>query len=355
MRTFAETVTLFVPNMSNREAAIKKMNDLGKQGVPFLFVLDFALQTPVVQALADVNPAEFLFEVNGFRNFSSPRPLRKAIHFEKYPLAFAEYLPKFEKVKQHIQAGNSFLVNLTYPTPIETNLTLHDIFLQSKARYKLWWRHHFVCFSPETFVQIRQGQIASFPMKGTIDASIPNAEQIILDDAKETAEHHTIVDLIRNDVSMVAQQVRVERLRYIEKVRTNHKHLLQVSSKIVGDLDPNYADKLGDLLFQLLPAGSISGAPKAKTLAIIQEAEQYERGFYTGVFGIFDGKHLDGGVLIRFIEQTSNGFVYKSGGGITAFSEAEKEYQELIDKVYLPIGSPKNASAVKNFPSAYKF
>lgn len=323
--------------MSKREQAIVKMNDWGKRGVPFLFVLDFGLEVPFVKPLAAVNPQELLFSVNGFKNAASPRPLRKAIHFEKYPLAFAEYLPRFAKVKQHIQAGNSFLVNLTCPTPIETNLTLKEIFLHSQARYKLWWRNHFVCFSPEIFIQIRNGQIASFPMKGTIDAAIPNAAHIILSDPKETAEHYTIVDLIRNDLSMIALEVQVERLRYVEKVRTNDKHLLQVSSKIVGNLGSNFAEKIGELLFQLLPAGSISGAPKPKTLEIIEEAEQYKRGFYTGIFGIFDGKNLDCGVLIRFIEQTPTGLVYKSGGGITAFSEAEKEYQELIDKVYLPI------------------
>ncbi len=323
--------------MNNREQAIEKMNAWGAQGVPFLFILDFELNETFVQPLANVHPQELLFDINGFKNEQPVSTLPQAIHFKKYPSAFAEYLPKFETVRRHIQVGNSFLVNLTCPTPIETNLTLQEIFLYSKARYKIWWRDRFVCFSPEIFVQIRKGQIASFPMKGTIDASIPNAEHLILNDRKETAEHHTIVDLIRNDLSRVARQVHVERLRYVEKIPTNGKNLLQVSSKIVGDIKPEFVNKIGSLLFQLLPAGSISGAPKQKTLNIIQEAEQYERGFYTGIFGIFDGKNLDSGVLIRFIEQTSSGLVYKSGGGITAFSQAEKEYQELIDKVYLPI------------------
>lgn len=313
------------------------MNAWGAQGIPFLFMLDFELNEPFVQPLGNIHPQELLFEVNGFKNEQPVSTLSKSIYFRKYPLTFAEYLQKFEIVRKHIQAGNSFLVNLTCPTPIETNLTLQEIFLHSKARYKLWWQDRFVCFSPEIFVQIRKGQIASFPMKGTIDASIPNAEHLILNDQKETAEHHTIVDLIRNDLSRVAREVHVERLRYVEKIPTNGKNLLQVSSKIVGDIKPDFINKIGDLLFQLLPAGSISGAPKRKTLDIISEAEQYDRGFYTGVFGIFDGKNLDSGVLIRFIEQTSSGLVYKSGGGITAFSKAEQEYQELIDKVYLPM------------------
>jgi len=324
-------------NMSQRVQVITQMNEWGKRGVPFLFILDFALQKPFVQLLTNINSKELLYDINGLNNYRKPLSLRKPVFFEKYPISFEEYLPKFNLVKQHIQAGNSFLVNLTCPTPMETNLSLHDIFLHSNARYKLWWRDHFVCFSPEIFVQIRDGQIASFPMKGTIDAAIPDAAQIILQDPKERAEHHTIVDLIRNDLSMVAREVRVERLRYVEQVHTNGKHLLQVSSKIIGNLHGNYIEKIGDIIFQLLPAGSICGAPKPKTLEIIREAEQYDRGFYTGIFGIFDGANVDCGVLIRFIEQTPNGLIYKSGGGITAFSDAAKEYQEMIDKVYVPI------------------
>jgi para-aminobenzoate synthetase component I len=182
-------------------------------------------------------------------------------------------------------------------------------------------------------------------MKGTIDASIPNAEQIILADHKESAEHYTIVDLLRNDLSQISKNVRVEKFRYIDSVQTQNKTLLQVSSKIVGDLGKDYAAHLGDLLFALLPAGSVSGAPKRKTVEIILAAEQcfqingkpYERDYYTGVFGYFDGENLDTSVMIRFIQALDNQLVFKSGGGITFMSQVSPEYQELIDKVYLPI------------------
>ncbi|OGU77880.1 MAG: hypothetical protein A2279_07140 [Stygiobacter sp. RIFOXYA12_FULL_38_9] len=86
----------------------------------------------------------------------------------------------------------------------------------------------------------------------------------------------------------------------------------------------------------MLPAGSISGAPKKKTVEIIQNAEKLERGYYTGVFGYYDGNNLDSAVMIRFIEQTAEGLVYRSGGGITFMSDVNSEYQELIDKVYVP-------------------
>lgn len=173
-------------------------------------------------------------------------------------------------------------------------------------------------------------------MKGTIDASFPNAKKVILADPKEAAEHATIVDLIRNDISIVADQVWVERYRYIEPVKTNQKTLLQVSSEIAGILPDHFDGEFGDLLLKLLPAGSISGAPKPSTLQIIKDAEGYDRGYYTGVMGYFDGKNFESAVMIRYIENQDGKLVFKSGGGITAKSDAQSEYQELIDKVYLP-------------------
>ena len=238
---------------------------------------------------------------------------------------------------KNISKGYTYLLNLTCATPIKINLTLKEIFYLSEAKYKLYYKNKFVVFSPEIFIQISNGQISSYPMKGTIDASIVNAEQIILNDKKEIAEHYTIVDLIRNDLSMVSKKVRVEKFRYIEKINTNNKNLLQVSSKIVGDIDENYYANIGNIIFNLLPAGSICGAPKKKTVEKILHIEDYKRGFYTGIFGIFDGFNLDSCVMIRYIEREKNKLVFKSGGGITQFSKAINEYNEMIDKIYVPI------------------
>jgi para-aminobenzoate synthetase component 1 len=257
--------------------------------------------------------------------------------FVKYPVSLEEYEKAFNKVLYEINAGNTYLLNLTFPAKIETNLTLEEIYLQVRAKYKLLYKNKFVVFSPEAFVKIKDGQISSYPMKGTIDASIDNAEKIILNDKKEIAEHNTIVDLIRNDLSIVAKKVHVEKYRYIEKIITNEKVLLQVSSKIVGYLEQEYEKRIGDIIYSLLPAGSVSGAPKKKTLEIIKAVENYSRGYYTGIFGYFDGAELDSAVMIRFIENTGDGLIYKSGGGITFMSNLESEYQELIDKIYVPV------------------
>ncbi|NLN13588.1 MAG: aminodeoxychorismate synthase component I, partial [Arcobacter skirrowii] len=105
---------------------------------------------------------------------------------------------------------------------------------------------------------------------------------------------------------------------------------------ISGNLDDNWSDNLGDILLALLPAGSITGTPKKSTIDILKKVENYNRGFYTGIFGVFDGKNLQSFVLIRFIEKIDGEFFYKSGGGITSDSRVEDEYKELIDKIYLP-------------------
>jgi para-aminobenzoate synthetase component 1 len=151
------------------------------------------------------------------------------------------------------------------------------------------------------------------------------------------AEHVTIVDLIRNDLSQVASGVHVSRFRYIDEINTQQKQLLQVSSVVEGVLSDDYRNKLGDILLALLPAGSVSGAPKPKTLEVIAAAEGEPRGYYTGVFGYFDGRNLDSAVIIRYIENRSGEYFYRSGGGITTQSEVEKEFQEALDKIYVPV------------------
>ena len=174
-------------------------------------------------------------------------------------------------------------------------------------------------------------------MKGTADANEENAVERLLNDSKEIAEHHTIVDLIRNDLSRVAENVVVENFRYVEKITTNRSNLLQVSSKITGQLPPDWRCRLGDIFSALLPAGSVTGAPKPATLEIIRKAEKYDRGWYTGISGLYDGETVDSGVMIRFVENQNGKMVFKSGGGVTFQSECCHEYQEMIKKIYVPV------------------
>ena len=313
--------------------AIDLMNEYGSERIPFLFIIDFEMERPIVLRNEEAKEHGFFFAID---EETDEKP-KDDFLFEKRPIEFDRYEKAFKLVSNKITGGYSYLTNLTFPTKIETNLTLTEIFKFSNARYKLLFKNDFVVFSPECFVKIENGIISSYPMKGTIDASIPGAREIILADEKELAEHTTIVDLIRNDLSIVSNNVCVEEFRYIDKLTTNTKDLLQVSSKVVGQLGEDYHKHLGKIIFSILPAGSISGAPKKKTIEIIREAEKIKRGYYTGVFGYYDGAKLDSAVMIRFIEKTNLGIFYRSGGGITFMSNAETEYQELIDKVYVPI------------------
>lgn len=178
------------------------------------------------------------------------------------------------------------------------------MFDHARAPYRLWVNDRFVVFSPEIFVRITDGFIYSHPMKGTMDATLPDARERLLADPKEAAEHATITDLIRNDLSRFATEVTVTRYRYLDEPHTHRGPLLQMSSEIRGRLPEDYPSQLGDLFFSLLPAGSITGAPKPRTVQIIREAEAYDRGFYTGVTGYFDGRNLDSAVLIRFLNSS---------------------------------------------------
>ena len=325
-------------NLLDKQQIIQQINSLAAKHSPFLFIIDYKAEQGYVIKQEDLDEQFICFNIDrSTPTHAFNSALATKIQWDTNPIPLEEYQAKFDFVLQQIHRGNSFLTNLTQPTEVRTNLSIFDIYNLSQAKYKLWLSGQFVVLSPETFVRIEDRIISSFPMKGTIDASILHAEEIILNDPKEMAEHATIVDLIRNDLSLVASQVEVKRYRYIDKIATNKQDLLQVSSEISGLLPDNYHERLGDILFALLPAGSICGAPKQKTLEIIEEVEGYKRGFYTGICGYFDGENLDSAVMIRFVEQNGAKLIFKSGGGITSKSEMIKEYEELIQKIYVPI------------------
>lgn len=337
-----------------KQEIINRINQLASQDEPFLFVINYQGEEAFIRLLSDIDPSECLFDFEGRSNQKEAFPqeisqgnedwqasLPQPAFWEIEPPRFEDYERSFGIVKSNIMAGNSFLTNLTCKVPVSCHLSLEDIFHRAKGKYKLLLRKNenlipFVCFSPETFVRIKGGRIYSYPMKGTLDASFPDAEKQLMEDEKEAAEHATIVDLIRNDLSRVAEDVRVDKYRYIDVLHTNKGDILQTSSEISGCLPEDYRNHLGEILAAQLPAGSITGAPKAKTMQIIHEAEGYDRGFYTGIMGIYDQGELYSAVMIRFIEEDENRLFFKAGGGITSKSDCRKEYEEVIQKIYLP-------------------
>lgn len=324
--------------LEGKDKIIEKLNAFGSSKEACFFMLDFEAEKGIVIPQEDCFKEGILYEIKGKINFDLPvSPDESSFNFEAQSIPFEVYDRSFQKIQNEINAGNTYLLNLTFPTKITTNLSLKDIFFRSKAKFKLLYKDQFVVFSPETFVKIVNNKVYSYPMKGTINASVKNAYKKLKESTKEIAEHHTIVDLIRNDLNRVSKKVALEKFRFIEKVKTHDTTLLQVSSRISGILPRGFRKNLGNVLMEMLPAGSVTGAPKKKTIEIIKDAEIYERGFYTGVFGLFDGKNLYSAVMIRFIENVDGHFYFKSGGGITTFSDSNDEYQELIDKIYVPI------------------
>ncbi len=319
------------------DISFQKMNDYGANKTPFVALVNFNVSKIQLFTIAELAKENIFIQ---FPNFSTSHKAYsyKPLHLKISPIPFAHYDAGFQTVMQGIKHGNSFLCNYTCSTPIECNGDLKEIFGQTVAKYKVFFKDEWVCFSPEIFIKTDNNLIYTYPMKGTIDAQIADAEKIILTDSKETAEHYTIVDLMRNDLNTIATNVQVQKFRYIDTINSADKKLLQVSSCISGELPQNWQSKIGSILASLLPAGSISGAPKKKTMEIINSAETHDRGFYTGVAVYFDGENLDSCVLIRFIEKTNEGLVYKSGGGITHNSKVDLEYAEIINKIYLPLG-----------------
>lgn len=319
------------------QSSFDKMDELSQKKVPFFFMVDFLGTKVEVYEEDELKVNNIFIQFENFQNFTNTRTITSQVKLDSFPMSKSEYEVGFNHVQNQLKLGNSYLTNYTCKTEIEINLTLEEIFSESKAKYKVLYQDQFVFFSPETFVEIHNNEIFTHPMKGTIDASKENAVEVLKNDVKEKAEHYTVVDLLRNDLSIVADEVKVNEFQRIDFIKTKQKDLYAMSSEISGILKPEFQNKIGSIMKTLLPAGSILGAPKSKTLEIILDAENYDRGFYTGVCGWFDGENLDSCVMIRFIEKEGTQLFFKSGGGITHLSNLADEYQEMKNKIYVPI------------------
>lgn len=307
------------------------------RGKPFLFAINFDATLGIIQNLQNADPSIILYDFNGTSN--STRNTKRILppDLNARPESFPVYLKRFKRVQEQIKKGNTYLLNLTCKTPLDSTTDLKTLFLASSAPYKLWIKDLFTVFSPESFVRTEGDRISTFPMKGTRVKENDQSREFLLSDSKEAAEHATITDLLRNDLGRVCEKVEVKRYRYTEEIRTPVKTLLQVSSEISGILLPEFINRPGSLLEKILPAGSVTGAPKTKTVEIIKNVENFERGWFTGIMGICDGKKMDTGVMIRFVEKENGKLFFKSGGGITFLSNARDEYDEMIQKIYVPL------------------
>ncbi len=220
------------PERLDRETSIRKMNSLAAKGRAFVFLLSYDCQRNLVLEAHEAESKGFFLEMPGSKKHSLSSGKGPDLEIKCHPVSKERYQKAFQHVQEQLLYGNSFLLNLTFPSRVESNLDLKAIFLRSRAPFKLHLEDKLTVFSPERFVQIKKRNISSNPMKGTMDAFLPQAYERLATDPKEDAEHNTIVDLIRNDLSMVASGVRVKRFKYIEKVETHRGALLQMSSEI---------------------------------------------------------------------------------------------------------------------------
>lgn len=320
----------------NKQEAAERINRLAAAGEDFVFAISYDMNQAYVERVADINPEECMFNFRGTTNAPVDKKIEGKIEWGIDAPTLKEYAEGFNYVAEELREHRIDLINYTSKCGIRTNLSLRDIFLTSTAMYRLWIKDKLVCFSPEIFIRIENGEISSYPMKGTISADIPEAAKIIIDDPKEADEHEKVVALIREDLSKVSEEVWVERFRYIDRLETNKGPILETSSEVRGKLPSDYREHIGDIIFAQLPAGSITGAPKDYVMDVIEASENYDRGFYTGIMGLYHDGMLDSSVMIRFLDKEDGKLYYKAGGGVTRNSKLEREYKEMIQKVYVP-------------------
>ena len=200
--------------------------------------------------------------------------------------------------------------------------------------------------SPEMLVSVNEGVIVNKPIAGTIKRGLTNEEDkanelTLLNDPKERAEHTMLVDLGRNDVGKVSRfgSVRVDEYMSVER----YSKVMHLVSTVKGELAED--KRPIDALMALLPAGTLSGAPKVRAMEIIDELETTKRGLYGGTVGYlaFDGS-IDTCIAIRTV-LFKNGKAYvQAGGGVVADSDPEKEYEESVNKATAVINAIKEAN-----------
>lgn len=246
-----------------------------------------------------------------------------------------------EKAKHHIREGDIFQIVLSnrLSAPFEGSLfnTYRVLRTINPSPYMFYFAGTDVEVagaSPETLVKLENGVLHTFPLAGTrprgkTDEEDKALEAELLADKKELAEHNMLVDLGRNDLGKISRfgSVQVEKLHSIER----YSHVMHIGSTVRGDIRDDH-DAL-DAIEAVLPAGTLSGAPKIRACQLIGELENNKRGIYGGAIGYIDFTgNMDTCIAIR-IAYKKNGKVFvRSGAGIVADSVPEKEYEECLNK-----------------------
>lgn len=252
-----------------------------------------------------------------------------------------KYCAMVEQAKHYIREGDIFQVVLSDPLTAPAEGSLFDVYralrTENPSPYMFYFSSDDVEIagaSPETLVKLEDGVLHTFPLAGTRPRGADTAEDQrleaeLLADEKELAEHNMLVDLGRNDISRVSSlgSVRVERYLSIERF----SHVMHIGSTVSGQLRPD-RDAV-DAVDAILPAGTLSGAPKLRACQIIQELEERKRGIYGGAIGYLDFTgNLDTCIAIRLVYKKNGRVCVQSGAGIVADSVPEGEFHECVNK-----------------------
>ena len=268
----------------------------------------------------------------------------------------AAYCAMVEQAKHYIREGDIFQIVLSnrLSAPFEGSLlnTYRVLRTLNPSPYMFYFSGTDVEVagaSPETLVKPEDGVLHTFPLAGTrprgkTEAKDKALEEELLADEKELAEHNMLVDLGRNDLGKISKygSVQVEKLRSVER----YSHVMHIGSTVRGELRAD-CDGL-DAVEAVLPAGTLSGAPKIRACQLIGELENNKRGIYGGAIGYLDFTgNLDTCIAIR-IAYKKNGKVFiRSGAGIVADSVPEKEYAECINKARAVVSALEQAGEVE--------
>ena len=252
-----------------------------------------------------------------------------------------QYCNMVEKAKQHIREGDIFQVVLSDPMKAEAEGSLFDTYRVLRAANPSPYMFYFSSddielsgASPETLAKLDNGKLSTFPLAGTRPrGKTPDEdkalEEDLLQDEKELAEHNMLVDLGRNDIGKISRigTVKVEKYMEIERF----SHVMHIGSTVTGTIRED-KDAV-DAVDAILPAGTLSGAPKFRACQIIDQLENNKRGVYGGAIGYLDfAGNLDTCIAIRLVYKKNGTICIRSGAGIVADSVPEKEHQECINK-----------------------
>lgn len=251
------------------------------------------------------------------------------------------YCQMVEKAREYIRDGDIFQVVLSNPMTAKAKGSLFDTYRVLRTTNPSPYMFYFSSddievagASPETLARLENGRLYTFPLAGTrprgkTEEEDRRMEKELLSDEKELAEHNMLVDLGRNDIGKISRPGTVHVEKYMEIQRFSH--VMHIGSTVSGELRP---DKDGvDVIDAILPAGTLSGAPKIRACEIIAELEQSKRGIYGGAVGYLDFTgNIDTCISIRLAYKKDGRICVQSGAGIVADSVPENEFTECRNK-----------------------